>query len=106
MADRQLRCPSCDGPMQVADRSGVLIDVCRDCRGVFLDRGELDKLLDAAAADVGPTDVVASPPRPRDDEYERRRDSDDEWSDGRDREWEHGHRRRRKGFLDDIFDFG
>lgn len=106
MAERQLRCPSCDGPMQVADRRGVLIDVCRDCRGVFLDRGELDKLLDAAAVDVGPTDVAPSPPRPQDDEYERRRGSDDEWSDRRDREWEHGHRRRRKGFLDDIFDFG
>lgn len=104
MADRVLRCPSCDGPMQVAERRGVLIDVCRECRGVFLDRGELDKLLDAAAAaSIGSADDVASS---RDDEFERRRDRDDDWSDRRDREWKHRHGRRREGFLDDIFDFG
>jgi len=89
--------------MQVAERRGVLIDVCRECRGVFLDRGELDKLLDAAAASIGSADDVASS---RDDEFERRRDRDDDWSDRRDREWKHRHGRRREGFLDDIFDFG
>lgn len=99
MADRVLRCPSCDGPMQVAERRGVLIDVCRECKGVFLDRGELDKLLDAVAASGGP---VGDAPVRR-DEYEGRRDGED-WSDHRDREWDH-RRRRRRGFLDDIFDF-
>jgi len=88
--------------MQVAERRGV-----RECRGVFLDRGELDKLLDAAAADIGSVGDVA---RSRDDEYERRRDSDDDgddnWSDRRDREWKRRHGRRREGFLGDIFDFG
>jgi len=99
--------------MQVAERRGVLIDVCRECRGVFLDRGELDKLLDAAAASIGSADDVASSRddeferrRDRDDEFERRRDRDDDWSDRRDREWKHRHGRRREGFLDDIFDFG
>jgi len=85
--------------MQVADRRGVLIDVCRECRGVFLDRGELDKLLEAASLDIGSTEAAPSTPRPRDDEHERRRDSDDDWSDRRDREWEHGRRRKRGGFL-------
>ena len=100
MADRVLRCPSCDGPMQVAERRGVLIDVCRECRGVFLDRGELDKLLDVAEGDA--ERVVHAPSR---DEDEPRRDRDD-WSDDRDREWDHRRgRRRRGGFLGEIFDF-
>lgn len=47
MSDRQLRCPSCDGRMREVDRRGVHVDICNECRGVFLDRGELDKLMDA-----------------------------------------------------------
>jgi len=96
--------------MQVAERRGVLIDVCRECRGVFLDRGELDKLLDAAALVPGTADPIGVAPhderRPRDDEYERRRDPEDDWSDRRDREWDQGRRRRKRGgFLEEIFDF-
>ena len=43
-----LQCPSCpDGPALVAvERSGITIDACRSCRGVWLDRGELDKLIE------------------------------------------------------------
>lgn len=111
MADRTLRCPACDAPMQQVDRRGVLIDICGDCRGVFLDRGELDKLLDTAAA--SPDLSGASAPEERhvshDDE---RRGERDTWSDERDREWsgrrDHDWERkrgRRRGFLDDIFDF-
>lgn len=47
MSDRRLRCPSCDGRMREVERRGVHVDVCGECRGVFLDRGELDKLMDA-----------------------------------------------------------
>lgn len=39
-------CPNCDTPLTELDRSGILIDACRSCRGVWLDRGELDKLLE------------------------------------------------------------
>lgn len=99
MTDRELRCPACDGPMRPVERRGVLIDICRDCRGVFLDRGELDKLLDAAPSELGPADepVVG-----------RRDERDEGWTDERDREWERqrgGRRRRRGGWLEDIFDF-
>jgi uncharacterized protein len=38
-------CPSCGGQLIQLDRSGVHIDACRTCRGVFLDRGELDQIL-------------------------------------------------------------
>ena len=38
-------CPSCGGQLVPVERSGVHIDACRQCRGVFLDRGELDEIL-------------------------------------------------------------
>ncbi|MDI1246971.1 MAG: zf-TFIIB domain-containing protein, partial [Rhodoferax sp.] len=42
-----MKCPSCtDTSLVLADRQGVEIDYCPDCRGIWLDRGELDKLLD------------------------------------------------------------
>jgi Zn-finger nucleic acid-binding protein len=44
---RTLRCPNCDGKMREVERRGVVIDICTDCRGVFLDRGELDALVEA-----------------------------------------------------------
>lgn len=98
MTTRELRCPSCDGPMSPVERRSVVIDLCRDCKGVFLDRGELDKLLDAAEADRNPTateaDRLGRPERGRDDD-----DDDDRWG-GRG-----GRRRKRGGFLGDMFDF-
>lgn len=42
-----LRCPRCTIPMSTYERSGVLVDQCPDCRGMFLDRGELERLVDA-----------------------------------------------------------
>ena len=41
-----MTCPKCGGSMAELDRSGVRIDACRNCRGVFLDRGELDKVIE------------------------------------------------------------
>ncbi|WFE37560.1 zf-TFIIB domain-containing protein [Micromonospora sp. WMMD998] len=45
----QLTCPKCRGDMRQYERSGVIIDQCGECRGIFLDRGELEKLFDAEA---------------------------------------------------------
>src|SRR4051795_373303 len=43
----ELSCPKCHGPMRTYERNGVHVDQCADCRGIFLDRGELDRLIDA-----------------------------------------------------------
>ena len=43
-------CPHCKVPLTIADRQGIEIDFCPNCRGVWLDRGELDKILERAAA--------------------------------------------------------
>ena len=45
-----MRCPRCESALlDERARDGIVIDVCRDCRGVWLDRGELEKLLAHAA---------------------------------------------------------
>ncbi|MGX6604697.1 TFIIB-type zinc ribbon-containing protein [Micromonosporaceae bacterium Da 78-11] len=43
----QMTCPKCHGDMRVYERSGVTVDQCTECRGIFLDRGELEKLFEA-----------------------------------------------------------
>ena len=46
----ELTCPKCQGAMRSYERNGIQIDQCTECRGVFLDRGELEQLIDAEAA--------------------------------------------------------
>lgn len=96
-----LLCPNDNGPMQSVQRSGVEFDMCPNCRGVWLDRGELEKLL-AAARDTAPSDTrphepprreadpMRSPPR-----HDARRDWDDDDDD---------RRYKRRPSIFDIFD--
>ncbi|HCQ52668.1 MAG TPA: hypothetical protein DIV82_00190, partial [Brevundimonas diminuta] len=60
-----LMCPNDNAPMQTLDRHGVQFDMCPTCRGVWLDRGELEKLM-AAAGDEGraAAPAYAPPPQP------------------------------------------
>jgi Zn-finger nucleic acid-binding protein len=46
MQTTSLICPKCEGEMRSYERSGILVDQCQECRGIFLDRGELERLLD------------------------------------------------------------
>ena len=101
-----MRCPVCvEVDLAISSREGVEVDFCPQCRGVWLDRGELDKVIDRVATTLEPT------ARGRDDRDDRddRRDRDD-WDDrsrrDRDDDRYEPRKRRRRGFLDDIFDFG
>jgi len=81
----------------MTERQGVEIDYCPSCRGIWLDRGELDKLLDKAAASA-PAQAMAAPPM----STQRVRQPDFEDSDFR---GGHGyHRSRKKSWLSEIFD--
>jgi Zn-finger nucleic acid-binding protein len=64
----QMTCPKCHGEMRVYERSGVTVDQCTECRGIFLDRGELERLLDAEAnwnsRNAPPAARPAAPPPP------------------------------------------
>jgi Zn-finger nucleic acid-binding protein len=88
-----MKCPICNIPLQIAERQGIEIDHCPQCRGVWLDRGELDKLIERESA--------FSHERQREARgFERRDDDDDDYERG-----DYGRRRRRGGFLGELFDF-
>lgn len=58
-----MSCPVCRVPLAMSDRSGIEIDYCPQCRGVWLDRGELDKIIERAANDApAPAQPAAAPP--------------------------------------------
>jgi Zn-finger nucleic acid-binding protein len=92
-----MKCPVCpDATLAMSNREGIEIDYCPTCRGVWLDRGELDKIIERSAAEQ---------PTQRGEAYrdpERGRDYDD---DDRYREQSHHKRRRKGGLLGDLFDF-
>ncbi|APX13581.1 zf-TFIIB domain-containing protein [Tateyamaria omphalii] len=103
-----MQCPIDGTQLVIADRSGVEIDYCPQCRGVWLDRGELDKIIERAAAYAPP------PPPPQADPQMSRgydeRDYDDRDYDDRDydKRGRDPRRRKKKGMgdlLGDIFDF-
>jgi uncharacterized protein len=101
----ELICPKCQSPMRSYERNGVTVDQCSGCRGVFLDRGELERLVDAESAFYErPAEPARREEAPRRDEsHEGHRDRDD-WRPGYGQS--HGKRRKKKSFLDDVFDFG
>jgi len=58
-------CPKCQAPMRQYERAGVTIDQCSECRGIFLDRGELERLVDAEDKyNRGRSAPSAPPPAP------------------------------------------
>ncbi|MBL8088184.1 MAG: zf-TFIIB domain-containing protein [Chthonomonas sp.] len=101
-----MNCPkNCNTPLQMSERHGVEIDYCPQCRGVWLDRGELDKIIDRAMEmESGPKTVAPPIPDPRavdDDRYDRDRYEKDRY----DRDSDYYKKRRKKSFLGEIFDF-
>lgn len=105
-----LTCPKCRGSMRTYERSGVTVDQCTECRGIFLDRGELEKLVDAEIAFNGPQPAASVPP-PRQPEYDRPRYEekryDDRYEDKRrydDRNEYYPQRKKKKSFFDELFD--
>jgi uncharacterized protein len=86
-----MKCPHCpDSPLVMSERQGIEIDYCQLCRGMWLDRGELDKLIDRAAVQSLPTrDAGRSQPDFVDSDYRGGR----------------GHQTpRKRSWLGDIFD--
>ena len=93
-----MKCPTCNTPdLLMTERLGIEIDYCPQCRGVWLDRGELDKLLEraatASAPPAAPSYAPASPNRKQPD-FE-----DSDYRDGRRHQRSH-----KKSWLSDIFD--
>src|SRR5690606_5681894 len=97
--EKRMKCPGDQTELLMSDRQGIEIDYCPKCRGVWLERGELDKIIERSAAAAQPE---APPGRPEDDRrrdpYERERYERDRYERG------YGERRyrKRKSFLDEL----
>ena len=103
-----MKCPIDGSDLTMTERQGIEIDYCPKCRGVWLDRGELDKIIDRAqpaAQQPAPQQAAFAQPAPSpfsqpERAYDPRRYDDD------DRYKHQGYRhKKRKGFLGDLFDF-
>jgi Zn-finger nucleic acid-binding protein len=94
-------CPVCRGvKLAMTDRQGIEIDYCPQCRGVWLDRGELDKLIDRASADATPPARTAPPPLPAHDA--RGHDRDDRYKSEYKSDYKY---KKKKNLLGELFDF-
>jgi Zn-finger nucleic acid-binding protein len=94
-------CPVCKVPLSMSDRQGVEIDYCPQCRGVWLDRGELDKIIERSlAADAPPPSAPPPPQYPQ----SAPPTSWDPRHDGHPKGYAKGYPKRRKSFLEELFD--
>ncbi|MGZ5189835.1 MAG: TFIIB-type zinc ribbon-containing protein [Flavisolibacter sp.] len=99
-----MNCPNCNETLVMADRQGVEIDYCPKCRGVWLDKGELDKLIERSATYNYKEDDR------NDDRYDDR--NDDRYKDQKQYPPQDGQyndpnykRKKKRGFLSDFLDF-
>lgn len=83
-------CPKCRAEMRSYERNGVTIEQCTECRGIFLDRGELEHLTAAEAKWSAP----AAPAAPAAPQYQQQAQPP---------QYGYGHKRR-KSFLEELFD--
>jgi Zn-finger nucleic acid-binding protein len=81
-----MNCPNCNVTLLITERQGIEIDYCPQCRGIWLDRGELDKLIDRSATETKWHKYVD--------------DDDDRYKQGNP-----AYKKRKKGFLGELFDF-
>ncbi|MCW2383419.1 MULTISPECIES: zf-TFIIB domain-containing protein [unclassified Sphingobium] len=106
---QSMPCPVCRVPLVMSERQGVEIDYCPQCRGVWLDRGELDKIIERASAELAP----AAPPQTRAEPYPPQPQIQQPYRDERYREQGYrdsgyrshkGYPKRKKSFLEELFD--
>ena len=82
-----MKCPNCNVSLIMTDRSGIEIDYCPDCRGVWLDRGELDKIIERSTQNVKTSQddmIDGKPYQSKDNDFRYK---------------------KKKGLLGELFDF-
>lgn len=87
-----MKCPSCNETLLMSDKNGIEIDYCPNCRGIWLDRGELEKIIDRSA-----------------DHYSKRENYDSDYKRYGYNEYGDGYQRKhpnkkKKSFLNELFD--
>lgn len=103
-----LLCPACRVSLVMSERSGIEIDYCPQCRGIWLDRGELDKIIERSARESAP-----APQQPQQQGYNQphyqqsqpQQQYQQPYQQGYDPRHDHNHGyKRRKSFLEELFD--
>lgn len=90
-------CPVCNIALVMSDRQGVEIDYCPQCRGVWLDRGELDKIIERSAG-AGAATASAAPPPQYQPQQQHQPAPGYGYGQGK------GYPKRKKSFLEELFD--
>ena len=99
-----MKCPNCSETLVMADRSGVEIDYCPKCRGVWLDRGELDKILERAAEHYSHKENYREDQYRDDDKYRHQQYPNQQYPNQQYPNQKYPYKKK-KGFLGDFFDF-
>ncbi len=91
-----MKCPTDNTTLVMSERSGIEIDYCPECRGVWLDRGELDKIIDRAGAPAAPTLAPSAPqgyaePQYRQPQYDQQQRP-------------YPYKKKRENWLSELFD--
>ncbi|KIC96249.1 zf-TFIIB domain-containing protein [Flavihumibacter solisilvae] len=94
-----MKCPNCDETLVMTERQGIEIDYCPKCRGVWLDKGELDKIIERSFVDQSSQQQLQKPNRYDDT------DLNDDFFGRHKREHSNKPYKKRGGFLGDLFDF-
>lgn len=85
-----MKCPNCNETLLMSDKNGIEIDYCPSCRGIWLDRGELDKIIERSASHYSDKENYG-----RDQQHYGKYD----------REHHKPHYKKKDSFLGDLFDF-
>ena len=93
-----MKCPNDNETLVMSERSGIEIDYCPTCRGVWLDRGELDKLIErnSEQVTVAPSESIATP------QYDTTTHAQQEYRHDNTR---HRKKHKKESFLGELFDF-
>jgi len=104
-----MKCPTDGSTLTMSERSGIEIDYCPECRGVWLDRGELDKLIDrstaqsvSAAPSPGPSSAASSSYEQERDQ--RRMEQDQRYSRADQFGQQPPRKKKKESWLSEIFD--
>lgn len=88
-----MKCPNCDATLLMSEKHGVEIDYCPNCRGIWLDKGEMEKIMERTADHYSKRDNYES-------DYKKYQYGDDDYH-----KKSHQYPRKKKSFLSDFFDF-
>lgn len=105
-----MMCPVCKVGLHMSDRQGIEIDYCPQCRGIWLDRGELDKIIERSGVGEAPVALQAPPPpvQPQGGPWQQGGGYPQQQGYGQQPGYGHDprhyHKKRKKSFLEELFD--